>query len=139
VPFLSILFLRTALIALVAGAAGGALLLSAKAGIPTRVPTWIHAWHIELMLLGWFGNLTLGVAYWMFPKHATGAERGSLAPPALAYAALNAGIILVALGDAAPGRVLELLAVVAFAFNAIPRNKPFGSGRETRDAGRVIH
>jgi hypothetical protein len=84
---------------------------------------------MELMLLGWFGNLTLGVAYWMFPKHASGKERGSPAPPAVAYAALNVGIVLCALGHAAPGRVLELLAVVAFAFNAIPRIKAFGAGR----------
>ncbi len=124
------LFLRTALLALVAGSAGGAIMLSAKAGMPARVPGWIHAWHIELMLLGWFGNLTLGVAYWMFPKHATGAERGSLVPPAIAYGALNTGIMLVALGHPAPGRGLELLAVVAFAFNAIPRIKPFGAGRK---------
>jgi len=135
VPPLSLLFLRTALLALVAGSAGGALLLSAKAGWPARVPSWIHAWHIELMVLGWFGNFTLGVAYWILPKHARGAERGPLAPPVVAYIALNLGIAFVALGQAAPGRLLELLAAVAFAMNAIPRVKPFGAGRSLPGAG----
>jgi hypothetical protein len=129
-PTLSILFIRTALLALVAGSLAGAFMLSAKAGLPATLPSWIHPWHIELMLLGWFGNLTLGVAYWMFPKHATGKERGSLAPPILAYALLNVGIALAALGQQAPGRVLELLAMVAFAFNAMPRVKAFGVGRD---------
>ena len=129
------LFLRTALLALVAGSAGGAIMLSAKAGMPAQVPGWIHAWHIELMLLGWFGNLTLGTAYWILPKHAQGRERGSLAAPALAYGALNGGIVLAALGLAVPGRGLELLAAVAFALHAIPRIKPFGAGRALPRAG----
>jgi hypothetical protein len=128
VPPLSVLFIRTALLALVAGSLGGALMLSAKAGMPARIPAWIHGWHIELMLLGWFGNLTLGVAYWMFPKHAKGKERGSPIPPAVAYALLHLGMVLSALG-VMTGRILELLAMVAFAFNAIPRIKAFGVGR----------
>jgi hypothetical protein len=129
-PALSILFIRTALLALLAGSLAGALMLSAKAGMPATLPGWIHAWHLELMLLGWFGNLTLGVAYWMFPKHAKGRERGSPVPPSAAYALLNAGIILAALGVMTTGRILELLAVVAFACNAIPRVKAFGVGRD---------
>ena len=127
-PTLSVLFVRTALLALVTGSLGGALMLSAKAGLPARIPPWIHGWHIELMLLGWFGNLTLGVAYWMFPKHATGKERGSPVPPMVAYALLNGGIVLAGLG-LMTGRLLELLAIVAFAFNAVPRVKAFGVGR----------
>lgn len=128
-PALSVLFIRTALLALVVGSLGGALMLSAKAGLPARIPAWIHGWHIELMLLGWFGNLTLGVAYWMFPKHATGRERGSPLPPSVAYALLNVGIVLAALGYVMPGRWCELLAMAAFGMNAIPRIKAFGVGR----------
>ena len=128
-PTLSVLFIRTALLALVTGSLAGGFMLSAKAGLPATLPTWIHPWHLELMLLGWFGNLTLGVAYWMFPKHATGPERGSPLPPSAAYGLLNVGIGLAALGHPAPGRTLELLAMVAFAFNAIPRVKAFGVGR----------
>ncbi|HET8632565.1 MAG TPA: hypothetical protein VFL88_00345 [Gemmatimonadales bacterium] len=127
-PPLSVLFIRTALLALVAGSLGGALMLSAKAGMPARIPSWIHGWHMELMLLGWFGNLTLGVAYWMFPKHATGRERGSPVPPSVAYALLNMGIVMSALG-VMTGRLLELLAMVAFAINVVPRVKAFGVGR----------
>lgn len=129
-PALSVLFIRTALLAMVLGSLGGAVMLSAKGGMPAEVPAWIHGSHIELMLLGWFGNLTLGVAYWMFPKHAKGPERGSPLPPSVAYALLNVGIVLAALGHPAPGRALELLAVVAFAVNAIPRVKAFGVGRD---------
>lgn len=123
------LFIRTALLALVAGSLGGALMLSAKAGLPASLPAWIRPWHIELMLLGWFGNLTLGVAYWMFPKHAAGRERGSPVPPSVAYLLLNAGIVLSAIGVMTAGRLLELLAVAAFALNTVPRIKAFGVGR----------
>jgi hypothetical protein len=133
-PALSVLYLRTALLALVAGALGGAIMLSAKAGMPTRVPGWIHAWHLELMLLGWFGNLTLGVAYWILPKHASGRERGSPIPPWLAYGLLNAGVVLSALGVLTAGRLLELLAAISFAVHAVPRVKAFGVGRT---AGRL--
>ncbi len=120
-PALTILFVRTALLALVIGSAGGAVLLSAKTGFPAHLPAWIRTWHQELMPLGWFGNLTLGVAYWILPRHAHAPARGSPVPPAIAYAALNLGVVLAASGQVASGRTLELLAAVTFAAHAAGR------------------
>ena len=128
-PRLSVVFLRTALVMLLAASGLGAVLLSAKGGWPATVPPSLHRVHMELATLGWFGNLTLGTAYWILPKHAAGRERGAPFPPVAAYVLLNAGVMGAAAGWTLGGRLLELLAAVAFAGNALPRVKPFGVGR----------
>lgn len=111
------------------GAAAGAILLGAKSGWYAVPVASLRPWHAELMLLGWFGNLTLGVAYWILPKHATGLPRGATGPVLAAYLLLNAGVMTAALGSVGPGRAMELLAVFAFAAHAGPRIKGFGAGR----------
>jgi hypothetical protein len=127
VPRLSVVFLRTALCMLLAASGLGALLLSAKGGWPPALPPALHRIHLELATLGWFGNLTLGTAYWVLPKHAQGRERGAPLPPVAAYVLLNLGVVSAAAGWTLPGRALELVAAVAFAGNALPRVKGFGS------------
>jgi heme/copper-type cytochrome/quinol oxidase subunit 1 len=93
------------------------------------------ALHLDVMLFGWMTQFTMGTAYWMLPKHAAGAERGPDAPIMAAWVLLNAGVIAAAVGGpgswAQAGRLAELAAVLAFATNAVPRIKPFGSGRPT--------
>jgi hypothetical protein len=94
--------------------------------------------HQELLLVGWLLQFALGVAWWMLPRHAAGAERGPEAPVAAAWLLLNLGLSLAMgggwLGAPAPlmtaGRTLELAAVLAFGWNIVPRIKPFGAGRE---------
>ncbi len=79
-PPWSVRLQRTAFVWLIAGFAVGAMLLGAK-GL-----RWSVAWaswlglHTELLLAGWLLQFTMGVAYWMLPKHAVGAERGPTAP-----------------------------------------------------------
>jgi hypothetical protein len=86
--------------------------------------------HTELLVMGWLANLAIGVAYWMLPKHATGAERGPSFPMALAWLALNGGILVAGLHIAVfPGRLAELLAVALVVSNLWPRVKRFGVGR----------
>jgi hypothetical protein len=133
VPKVSVWLVRSALLYLAAGAAlGGVLLAIPGAG----GPGWWRA-HAELMLFGWLLQLAIGVAYWILPKHAAGAPRGSAAIAAGIHPLLNAGIWLSVVAwlavlppsILAAGRVLELLAVAAFAVVAWPRVKAFGMGR----------
>ncbi len=135
-PPLSVWFIRTALLALTAGTSLGSVLLAVK-GMPGRgPPSGALPLHIELLLIGWLVNLTLGVAYWILPKHARGRERGHPVPPWAAYLLLNAGVVIA--GSAAPaglpalllaGRAAELSGVACFAAHAWSRVKPFGAGR----------
>jgi hypothetical protein len=134
VPFLSVLLVRSALCWLAAGAAMGALLLSAKA-VP--MPAWVFRLfplHAETLLIGWMVQFTMGVAWWILPKYPHLPERGPAGPIWAAWLLLNGGVLLAGFGRAigAPdmtvlvGRSVELLAAVAFAAAAWPRVKAFG-------------
>lgn len=131
-PRLSIWFIRAALIYLALGFTFGALLLANK-GFPISPTLWrLLPAHIELLLIGWTLQLTMGVAFWILPRIR--ATRGEVRPAWAAFALLNAGLLLVSLGAAlsAPawvpltGRVAELAAVAAFAVHAWPRVKAAG-------------
>lgn len=136
-PVWTVRFLRVAFCWLIAGAALGALLLTAK-GMGWPLPYGrLLAVHVELLLVGWMLQFALGVAYWMLPRYATSPERGAPGPIAAAFTLLNLGLLSAAIGAAsgaqpavvALGRVAELAAVLAMAANAWPRIKPFGAGR----------
>ncbi|MEO8029719.1 MAG: hypothetical protein ABJC74_00670 [Gemmatimonadota bacterium] len=135
-PAISVRLIRSALLCLVAGAGLGALLLAAP-------QSGTHGWwraHAELMLLGWTGQLALGVAYWILPKHATGHARGAESLARGIHPLLNAGLLLgvSAWGLGLPGwvlaasRLLESAAIGSFVLVAWPRVKPFGIGRQGR-------
>lgn len=129
-PRLTVWFLRTALIDLLLGFTFGALLLIHKGML------WFPwAWrflplHVDLLLLGWMGQLAMGVAFWILPRFGT--RRGVVWLAWVAWGSLNAGILLlfVAAGTAAgawlwfAARTLEAVGVVAFAAHAWPRVKP---------------
>ena len=137
-PQPTIWLIRAALVQLLVGAALGALLLAAKAGL--GIPPWVaRTWplHGEMMLLGWLVQLTMGVAYWVLPKHAQGPARGVAAPVVSAALLINAGVVSAGLGPVlgqaglvVAGRLAELAAVLLFAGNAWPRIKEFGRGRD---------
>lgn len=129
-PRLSVWMVRAALVALLAGAALGALILAAP-GEPGLI-RW-RPLHAELLLVGWTIQLAFGVAYWILPRFRQGAERGR---EELGWAALilvNAGVLLAGFGRSAAGweawalagRVAEMAAALAFAAQAWPRVKPF--------------
>ena len=129
-PRLSVWMIRTALLALAAGATLGALQLAAP-GI-AGVMRW-RPLHAELLLVGWTVQLAFGVAYWILPRFRSGPERGREALGWAAFALVNVGILLVGVGRsvaewqtaALAGRGAEGLAALAFAAHAWPRIKPF--------------
>ncbi len=136
-PVWSMRLQRSALIHLVAGATLGAVLLAAR-GTGLVLPYGrLMAAHGELLLVGWLLQFTMGVAYWMLPKHAAGDSRGTTGPIATAWLLLNGGVLMAVVGQAmegppgmvAAGRFVEAGALAAFAANVWPRIKPFGAGR----------
>ena len=132
-PPWTVWFQRAAMGWLLIGSGAGALMLGSR-GLGWTVPyAEALALHLDVMLFGWMTQFTMGTAYWMLPKHATGPERGRDAPIVTAWGLLNAGVVAAAVGApgswALAGRLAELAAVLAFATNAVPRIKPFGAGR----------
>ncbi len=129
-PRLTVWFLRTALINLLLGFTFGALLLMHKAML------WFPwAWqflpaHVDLLLLGWMGELAMGVAFWILPRFGT--RRGAVWLAWLAWGSLNAGIALILVAASVQAsmwlwfvaRTLEAISVLAFAIHAWPRVKP---------------
>lgn len=128
-PRLSAWLIRAALLYLAGGLLLGALLLANKGlNWDGRLWAWLPI-HIELLLLGWTAQFTLGVAYWILPRFNTERRRERWA--ALAGLLLNLGVGLVSGGtlSAAPaavlaGRLAEAGAALAFGWHAWPRVKP---------------
>ncbi|HXE57834.1 MAG TPA: hypothetical protein VNK43_07530 [Gemmatimonadales bacterium] len=128
-PRLAVLLVRAALCHLALGVAAGALLLAHKGAPLHPAVAALAPVHVESLLLGWTVQLAMGVAYWILPRHPTGAPRGREAPVWLAFGLLNAGVLGVgltrALGGpeaiAVAGRLLEALAAALFAAHAWPR------------------
>lgn len=128
-PALTVLFVRSALLALLTGALLGAALLG--------LPAWqlpVRALHAELLLVGWLLQLALGVAYWILPKHARPPVRGPTMPIIAAWVFLNGGVLLTGLGltlGAEPwivalGRALELAAISLMILGFWSRIRPYG-------------
>ena len=105
-PAWSVRLIRGALVYLVAGAMIGAMLLSATARGVTVPVGPARALHAELLLFGWLVQFTMGVAYWMLPKHATGPGRGPVGPIVAAWLLLNAGVQPSAVSHAEWARML---------------------------------
>lgn len=115
------LFIRTALVYLVAAFAVGATVLinqalELNAQIPVLLPVFYH-----LLMVGWVTQLICGVALWMFPVVSRARPRGKEWLGWLCYAALNTGLLLRAVGEPAhalipgdwwAGRALVVSAVV---------------------------
>jgi cbb3-type cytochrome oxidase subunit 1 len=126
--------LRLSLLALLAGAAVGALLLSGLAG-PARHITQLRDLHLKLMLYGWLIQFVLGVAYWILPRFASLPERGSARLAWTTFGLFQVGMVLSAAGDAEPslnavapaGRLLLAGATLMFVVMLFPRIKPFGT------------
>lgn len=128
-PRLSQWYVRASFVYLLLGFTFGALLLAHK-GQPLHPALW--GWlpaHIEWLLTGWVAQLILGVAFWIAPRFWVKPRRGNTAGASIAFFLLNAGIWLVAMGPVLglglpvtlAGRLLEVVAVVAFAFAIWPR------------------
>ncbi|NLX10819.1 MAG: cbb3-type cytochrome c oxidase subunit I [Chloroflexi bacterium] len=133
-PRLSVWMVRTALLYLGVGFTIGGLLLFNK-GVYIDAAIWrLRPVHAEIALIGWTLQLALGVAFWILPRLTRTERYGRTWLAWSGYGLLNAGVLLLAAarwnnGPAEltlAGRVLELLAVAAFAVYLWPRVKPFG-------------
>ena len=96
------------------------------------------AWH--LLTVGWATQLIFGVAFWMFPLVSKEQPRGDERIAWIAFAVLNAGLLLRAAGEpasaldpaAVPAPVLPLsatlqvLGVLLFVAAAWPRVRSLG-------------
>lgn len=88
--------------------------------------------HVDLLLVGWMLQLSLGTAYWILPRlPRTVSDRGRFGAALLSVISLNLGVWTVTAGYyqtintlIVGGFVLQCLAMVAFIFHALPRVRP---------------
>ena len=125
-PRISRWFLRAALLYLALGFTLGAVLLWNK-GLPiaASIPRLLPA-HMEFLLVGWTIQLVMGVALWIFPRFGAGPAARRDEFGWAAFVLLNAGVLLVAMGAALPGRTLEVLAAATFGFHIWTRVRASG-------------
>jgi len=78
--------------------------------------------HIELLVIGWIVQFTMGTAYWILPRYLKGSSRGNTKLARSMVFLLNVGIVVViadrftdsSLPLAVIGRLLEVSAVALF-------------------------
>lgn len=128
-------YIKASLIYLVLGVILGMLIQINKA-FPFQPQLWsLKYLHSQWMMLGWFAQLAMGVAYWCLPRH-TGGGRGSLWVTWLSFSAYNAGIVSFSISQLSfayngpiPSQVAVLgsgylfVGVVLYIFNMWPRLK----------------
>ncbi len=131
-PRLSVWFVRASLLYLLVGFLFGALLLAQK-GISYYPPVFtLFPLHMEFLLVGWFAQLAMGVAFWILPRFSTGQARGNVSLIWIAFVVINTGILLSALqfwfpAAALMGRAAEAGAGILFALGLWQRVKPQGA------------
>lgn len=120
-PAVSRWMIKLSFIYLLAGMLFGALIFIQKA-FPVYPALWsLLPVHIEFLLFGWTVQFTLGTAYWILPRHLTGAPRGSIYLAVAMILLLNAGILSMVMGSVVLGRLAQLMAVGLFAWLMWPR------------------
>lgn len=130
-PRLSVWFVRASLIYLLLGFGFGALILAQK-GISYYPAVWnLFPVHMEFVLIGWFAQLAMGVAFWILPRFSMGPPRGNVSLIWLSFGLINAGLILGVLQLWYPpavliGRIFEISAGIVFAAGLWRRVKPHG-------------
>jgi hypothetical protein len=120
-PRLSCWFIRASLLYLAIGFTLGALMLSNK-GLGFYPPAWnVLPVHMEMLLVGWFVQLAMGVVFWILPRFREGPPRGNESLAWLAFGLVNLGIgwvvaqaVFSLQGLALVGRVMEIGGVGVF-------------------------
>ncbi len=129
-------FVRSALVWFLLALAIGVLLAGGGAAtIPGTSLLLPYPTYLHLVTVGWLTNLIFGVAFWMFPRDTAEHPRGSDRLAWLAYAGLNAGLMLRLVGEPVAwsgngtgtllllSAALQLLGGWAFVLNTWPRVK----------------
>jgi hypothetical protein len=133
-PLVSVWFIRSALLYLLAGFTLGAALLASKGmALPAELWSWLPV-HVELLLVGWLVQLVMGVAYWIFPRFGmTPQARGREGLAWLALVLLNGGVWVACLGVLrdwpgciVAGRAADVLAAACMALNVWTRTRASG-------------
>ena len=136
-PLITRLFIKSAMVCLVAALLSGVLIalrpiLSLPPFVAGLTPVYFH-----LFMVGWVTQIIFGVAYWMFPKQSKETPRGSEWLAWNTYLLLNAGLLLRAVAEPmlllqtwpvwgwmlAASALCQWLAGLAFAVNTWPRDK----------------
>ncbi|WP_142715720.1 cbb3-type cytochrome c oxidase subunit I [Fodinibius sediminis] len=114
--------IRSAYTCLLVGMIVGAVMLVHKA-YPLHPAIWsLLPVHIELLVVGWIVQFTMGTAYWILPRYLKDSSRGNARLARLMFLLLNIGIVVViadrlivsTLPLAIMGRLCEVAAVVLF-------------------------
>ncbi len=144
-PKPSVWMIRAALLYFGVGFTFGALMLYNK-GLPIAPILWrLLSAHIEIALIGWVLHLAMGVAFWILPRFSAQPRYGSVRPIWAAFAALNAGILIVIIGSwisspaaMAAGRVIEMASAALFGAALWRRVKPLGGEAAEKAASREL-
>ena len=134
-PRLSVYMIRASLLHFGIGFTLGGLILFEK-GVPYDTTMWrLRPMHIEMALIGWTMQLAMGVAFWILPRFSWPRGYGRRTPVWIAFVLLNLGVVSAGVGQwsshldglTLAGRLIEFLAVVAFAIGIWPRVKPLST------------
>jgi hypothetical protein len=134
-PRLSTWFVRASLIYLALGFTLGALMQTNQALNFSPYMARLLPVHIEVLLMGWFIQLAVGVAFWILPRWSSNPHpRGNEQLVWLAFGLINLGIWLIIVEAITSwsiltlvGRLAELGGVSAFVIASWKRIKTFGA------------
>ncbi|MEL7832876.1 hypothetical protein [Fodinibius sp. Rm-B-1B1-1] len=121
-PISSRWLIRSSYVCLLVGIIIGAFMLVHKAYALHPAIWSLLPVHIELLVMGWIVQFTMGTAYWILPRYLEGSSRGNTRLAQLMVLLLNVGIAVVIIDrltvSSVPlgiiGRTFEVAAVVLF-------------------------
>ncbi len=138
-PRLSSWFVHSSLVYLAIGFTLGAILLINKAMAINTLLWNLLPVHAEVLLIGWFIQLTIGVAYWILPRLSGKQPRGNTQLVMLAFWLINLGILLATLAALTNfqallpvGRLMELGGVLAFMSASWKRVRTYGGTKQNK-------
>jgi hypothetical protein len=127
-PRLSVWMIRLSFLHFLGGFTIASLLLSQKGGwdaVPVDIWQYLFV-HVDMLLVGWMVQLSMGVAYWILPRlPGTVTERGRFAFALAAVVLVNTGVVFFGVVDSdlavSLGMMMQLLGALSFVYHAMPR------------------
>lgn len=100
-PTLTRLYVKTALVYLVAGLLLALVFALAQVGTLPALLAAAGPVYFHLFLVGWVTQLIMGIVFWMFPKQSREQPRGNERLALATYVLLNLGLLLRVIGEPA--------------------------------------